>query len=128
MIVLVSIFIILNIILAKRDSKKILLNIKIDHLYNALLYLGFCTVALIPFYYNHVKEGIEVFVALLLTRKIVFDVALNLFRKKQWNYLSTTTTSKIDRFENWVFDYMGTFKYIFYTGLLVALIIYYYKS
>ncbi len=122
MIILTTIFILINILLAKRDSNKILANKRIDHTYNALFYLGLCTLALVPFYYNQPITGLWIFGSLLLTRKVVFDIALNLFRGLKWSYISLTTTSKIDQFENKIFLHNGTVKYIFYIILLIAVI------
>ena len=121
----IAIFIILNLILAKIDAKKVLAHKPINHSMNAWFYV----VILIGVfgansYFNWFDwmEQISLLVSLLLTRKVVFDISLSLFRGLKWNYISKFTTSKIDQFENKIFK-SGTIKYVFYTILLLGIII-----
>ena len=124
-LLLVLVFIILNIILAKVDAKKIANNAWIDHKANAVLY-AVCIILTIPFA-ALVGELNLIFYAflvpvLLLVRKITFDISLNVFRGKPWDWISFSTTSKIDQFENKIFKNDGTFKYISYSVLLLSII------
>ena len=118
-------FIVLNVILAERDAKKIAHNQFIDHRFNALLYTA-CIGLTLPLSYFVGALSIHLYAflipALLLIRKITFDTALNLYRGKNWWWISLTTTSKIDQFENRMFGYNGKIKYIGYTILLISII------
>lgn len=48
-------------------------------------------------------QGVELAVCAVFVRKVFFDLPLNLFRGKPLFYVSTSTTSLIDRFHNRVF-------------------------
>lgn len=125
MILIITLFIILNLILAKVDAKKILANKPINHTMNAWWYAVAIIIAgalsELVFHFNWIEQ-ISLLLSLLLTRKVVFDISLSLFRKLKWDYISQTTTSKVDQFENKIFK-SGTVKYLFYGALLLANII-----
>lgn len=125
MILIITIFIILNLILAKIDAKKILAQKPINHSMNAWVYMvtivGTGALSELVFHFNWIEQ-ISLLLSLLLTRKVVFDISLSLFRGLKWDYISQTTTSKIDQFENKIFK-SGTVKYFFYGTLLLANII-----
>ena len=123
--VFVIMFIALNILLAKSDARKIEYNEWIDHRFNALFYIG-CILLTIPIAFS-VGDLTNRFytylvIALLLVRKITFDIALNIYRGKKWWWISLTTSSKIDQFENRIFGYNGKIKYMFYIILLISVI------
>lgn len=122
---IIAIFVILNIILAKVDSKKILAHKPINHAMNAWIYivLLICIFGANSYFnwFNWIEQ-ISLLISLLLTRKVVFDISLSLFRGLKWNYISLTTTSKIDQIENKIFK-NGTVKYFFYTILLLTITI-----
>jgi len=120
MLIITLIFILFNILLAKHDANKILKGEVIDHRYNGAEYAALM-VFIIPFTYwyflpiDYIFTGISV----ILTRLIVFNIGLNLFRKKTWDYISLTTTSKIDQFTNRIFGYSGKREYLCYILLFL---------
>ncbi len=116
-ILFIFIFVVINILLAKRDAKKILLNDKINHLNNAIVYALLCAAGI---FFFHGLPYIKLLIALFLVRKIVFDIALNKFRGLSWDYVSETTESKIDKIENWIFDYNGSLMYRVYFIFLIV--------
>lgn len=120
LIIAIFIFIIINVILAKIDANKILANKKINHLVNALIYGA---LAAVNFFFFKGLALIFMLSGVLIIRKLVFDIMLNIFRGKSWKYISTTTTSKIDQFENRIFGYNGAIKYCVYFGLLIINIV-----
>lgn len=122
MIALIFIFILFNIFLAKYDAKRILANKSIDHALNAAIYLFLLIGAFVAgdmiFHFNWL-EKVSMVISLLLTRKVVFDISLSLFRGLKWDYTSNTTGSVIDKLESKIFK-SGTVKYLFYGALLLA--------
>jgi|APGre2960657373_1045057.scaffolds.fasta_scaffold22651_4 hypothetical protein len=118
------IFIILNIILAKIDANKILAQKQINHTMNALVYIVFLIIAFFigDYLQLNLLQKMSMILSLLLTRKVVFDISLSLFRGLSWNYTSKSTGSVIDKIENKIFK-SGTVKYFFYSSLLLILII-----
>lgn len=57
----------------------------------------------------------------LFIRKFFFDVSLNLFRGKPFFYVSTSTTSLIDKFHNKVFGNRSEVYLTLYLGIVVIL-------
>jgi hypothetical protein len=111
-ILLLVIFIIVNILLAKIDANKIKQNKPIYHGINGLIYL----VLLIPIYfitYNWLN-----ILGLLLLRIPVFNTSLNYFRGIALTYLSNSTTSIIDKITNKIPRKIG-----YWTYTLIILII-----
>ncbi len=134
MILLTLLYIALNIYLAKIDANKIAKDLVINHFNNGLHY-GLMVLASVPLLllsmvifknlsYN-IFDFAQIVFSLLLTRKIVFDIGLNLFRGKDWDYISLTTTSKIDQFENKIFGTNGAVKYSIYILLHLTNIVLY---
>lgn len=115
MLIITLLFILFNILLAKHDANKISRGEIIDHRYNAFEYLALM-VFIIPFtyWYFHIIHYIFTGISMILTRLVFFNISLNLFRKKAWDYISLTTTSKIDQFTNRIFGYSGKREYICY--------------
>lgn len=116
----ILLLVIFNIFLAKVDANKIKKNRKIYHGENALIYI------LVAGFVSAITMGedwwdfLKVVAIALLTRKVVFDISLNLFRKLKWNYISNSTTSIVDRIENKI---LGKNKYVVYIILAIVLII-----
>lgn len=86
------IFLAFNIWMAYHHSQLIKANKPIKHGWWGALYLG----AITPF---AILFGWLYFPLLILQRGVVFSPALNLFRGLPINYISSTTTSIIDRLE-----------------------------
>ena len=104
---------IINIVLAKIDSWKISKNIHIKHGINALIY---CVLIAPTFFISWHYP-----IAMLALRRIVFDTALNLFRGLPFDYISATTTSIIDRISYNFQKQYGYFAY--YTIFLIIIIL-----
>lgn len=92
MILAQLVFIALNILLAYIDSRKIAAGIRIKHGWNGAFYAVFI---LIAFFVT--GQQWPLIPLLLLIRKSVFDITLNLFRGLDWDYVSHSTTSIIDQ-------------------------------
>jgi hypothetical protein len=106
------IYTILNILLAKIDADKIKKQLRIKHGINAMFYVAL--IAPTFFISWHYPVG------LLALRRIVFDVALNLFRGLKYNYISETTTSIIDRIS---FNYQKQYGFFAYYIIFIIIII-----
>lgn len=120
----ILLLVIFNIFLAKVDANKIKKNIKIYHGENALIYIvvaGFASAITMG---EDWWDFLKVVAIALLTRKVVFDIFLNLFRKLKWNYISNTTTSIEDRIENKI---LGKNKYVVYIIVAITLFLLIYK-
>lgn len=61
------------------------------------------------------------FILLLLERKLVFDIALNVFRGKPFFYVSATTTSILDKWQRKLFGLNGLLPAVILAGLIVGL-------
>lgn len=118
-VLLLITFIAANIVLAKIDTCKISENKRIYHGINALIYF-----ALLYFAYLDVRS-LQVVAGLSLIRIPVFNTSLNYFRGLQLTYLSSTTTSIIDRLTNPIVEKVGYWRYhiaIFLTSIALILI------
>ena len=104
----------LNIALAAYDAARIKDNEKIYHTVNAVQYLIF----LIPAWC--VTGNWVLLIGLLALRRVVFDIALNLFRGLPFNYISPTTDSVIDR---WSYKLQEKYGWKLYYGVFVLIII-----
>lgn len=118
-------FIILTIIHAYFDAELIRKHEVVDHLLRSVLWFLGCFIGVIVFdllinvvaYYSLIQ-----LLVIILVRFSVFDFALNLFRGLRLDYISYTTTSKIDQLLNKINIDRFTFKYI---GLIVLTIFYF---
>lgn len=113
-LLIVILFIAINIALAKYDSWKIANHKRIYHGVNAVVYL-----ILLVYPYIVTKDWFFM-IALLSLRRIVFDTALNLFRGLRFDYISSTTTSIIDRLS---YDFQAKFGYFIYYGIFILITI-----
>jgi len=103
---------ILNLVLAKIDAYKISKGIHIKHGINALVY---CVLIAPTFFISWHYP-----IAMLALRRIVFDTALNLFRGLPFDYISATTTSIVDRIS---YDFQKEWGYFCYYMIFVVIII-----
>ena len=103
---------ILNVMLAKIDAWKIKHNKRIRHAINALIY---CVLIAPTFFISWHYP-----MAMLALRRIVFDIALNLFRGLPFDYISATTTSIIDRLS---YDFQKEYGYFYYYLIFLIIII-----
>lgn len=113
-IILVIIYAGLNILHAKYDAWRILDGRRIYHGLNGLVHVAI----LIPVYY-YTKDLFFV-IGLLSLRRIVFDTALNLFRGLRFDYISSTTTSVIDRLS---YDFQKRYGYVIYYGIFLFILL-----
>ncbi len=65
--------------------------------------------------------SIPLFLFFIISRKPVFDPALNLFRGKKWNHISRTTTSMIDDIHVSLFD-DGHWYYYLYALISISIL------
>lgn len=112
-LILLALFTCINIALAKYDAWKIKHNKWIYHGINAVVYL-----ILLIYPYIVTKDWFFM-IGLLSLRRIVFDTALNLFRGLRFDYISSTTTSIIDRLS---YNFQAKYGYIPYYGMFFILI------
>jgi len=113
-LLIVILFIAINIALAKYDSWRIARHKRIYHGINAVVYL-----ILLIYPYIVTKDWFFI-IALLSLRRIVFDTALNLFRGLRFDYISSTTTSIIDRLS---YKFQAKYGYVPYYSMFFILII-----
>ena len=104
----------INILMAWWHSKLISAGKPIKHGFWGFLYLIFS--GLLSFAFS----SLVLFIASLFIRKVVFDLSLNLFREKPLFYVSSSTTSIIDRIH---FKLFGDFSELYMTIYLLAIII-----
>jgi len=79
---------------------------------------GYLAIAIVFSRYNH---SWLLFVCSLLIRKVVFDLTLNLMRDLPLFYVSSSTTSILDRWHNKIFGKKSEIYMAIYTGILVVL-------
>jgi hypothetical protein len=110
-LLLIIVFVLINIGLAKYDAYKIKRHLRIRHAINAIVYLLFIAV-----FYKWLSIT-KVF-GLLLIRIPIFNTSLNIFRGLPANHISHTTTSIIDQLTNKLVMKIG---YFIYHGILLLL-------
>ena len=111
-ILILILFFFINVALAKYDSIRIKEQKRIYHGVNATVYLLIMAVVFC------FLKSYSFLIALLAERRIVFDTALNLFRGLRFDYISSTTTSIIDRI-----SYKFQAKYGYFVYYLIFLIV-----
>jgi len=109
---IISLYIFINVILAKIDALKIKKGLRIRHGINALIYIALIA----PTVYISWSFPI----AMMALRRIVFDTALNLFRGLPFDYISDSTTSIIDRIS---YDFQNQYGYFIYNLIFLIIII-----
>lgn len=99
------------------DSVLIKRGERILHGFNGFFYL----MMVVPAYI--ITKDLYLVAALLVLRRLVFDVSLNLFRGLPYNYTSKTTTSIIDRILYKTQNFLGIFYYIILVATIVFLFV-----
>ena len=102
----------INVVLAKIDAWKISKGIHIKHGINAFVY---CVLIAPTFFISWHYP-----IAMLALRRIVFDTSLNLFRGLPFDYISATTTSIVDRLS---YDFQKEYGYFYYYLIFLIIII-----
>ena len=87
----ISLYTLVNIALAYTDYRLISEGKRVFHGLNGAVYV----VLIFPAYF--LTDSWSVVIGLLVLRRLVFDISLNLFRGLPYDYTSETTTSIIDR-------------------------------
>lgn len=106
-LILSLVFVIINIILAYIDARRIKQGKRIYHGVNGAVYGVLTLIG-----YLFVRD-IFVIPAMLVLRIPVFNSSLNLFRGLPITYISKTTTSIIDRLTYGIIEKVGYFNYCF---------------
>jgi hypothetical protein len=109
----VVLFTAVNIVHAYHDSERIKAQKRIYHGINGLFYI----LLLAPVALS--KDWFFV-IGLLSLRRVVFDTALNLFRGLRFDYISSHTTSIIDRIS---YRFQAKFGYISYYSVFILITI-----
>ena len=109
--ILIIVFIGVNILLAFYDSYRIKNNLRIRHGINAIIY---CIIIALFFNWLSVTKVL----GLLLIRIPIFNTFLNIFRGLPYDYLSSSTTSIIDRIMN---NFIKKIGYLRYNMLLIVM-------
>jgi hypothetical protein len=112
-IILVILYAGLNILHARHDAWRILDGRRIYHGINGLVQV----LVLVPVYF-YTNDWFFI-IGLLSVRRIVFDTALNIFRGLRFDYISSTTTSIIDRLS---YNFQKRYGYVVYYGLFLVVI------
>lgn len=112
-IILVVLYAGLNILHAKHDAWRIFDGRRIYHGINGLVHV----LVLVPVYF-YTKDWFFI-IGLLSLRRIVFDTALNLFRELRFDYISSSTTSIIDRLS---YNFQKRYGYVVYYGLFFLIL------
>lgn len=116
MIFTVCLYLFLNILLAYIDSRIFAKHKTIMHGINAIEYIAMIAVPWFMF------NNAWLIVTLLMQRLIVFNIALSIFRKLKWSYISTERKAITDKIAFFFFGYRGAFMYSCYALLLVFFI------
>ena len=110
---IIALYILINVVLAKIDACKINKGVHIKHGINGLIY---CVLIAPTLFLSWTYP-----IAMLALRRIVFDTALNLFRGLPFDYISSSTTSIIDRIS---YDFQKEYGYfVYYTIFLIIVIL-----
>ena len=117
MITTLIIFTIANIVLAWLDANKIIKGTTINHAINGAIYVAMVAIPYFIFH-NYFLIG-----ALLFNRLLVFNIALSLFRELEWDYISTSPISIVDKLAKLVFGMNGKLMYAVYLIIFVAFVI-----
>jgi hypothetical protein len=107
-------FVGMNLILAYHDAERIKLHLRIYHGLNALLYI----LLLLPVYL-YLKDWFFI-IGLLSLRRVVFDTSLNIMRGLRFDYISSTTTSIIDKLS---YNFQVKYGYVLYYGIFIFITI-----
>jgi len=119
MVITLILFTIANIVLASIDARKIIDGDKIKHGINGLIYIAMISATFLIFH-NFFLIG-----ALLFNRLLAFNIALSVFRKLPWDYVTPENPPKsiVDRIAKMVFGMNGKLMYIIYAVIFALLTI-----
>lgn len=124
--IILFIFIIINVVMARYESYLRRKDIQngttgaIKHWLWALIYGLLCVIAFFVSDKNYV-----LILSLLTARKPVFDICFNLFNGLPAFYESTTTSSIVDKINNFLFRGNVEFYQFFYIGATILLVLFY---
>jgi hypothetical protein len=104
----------LNILHAKHDADKIFDGQKIYHGVNGLVH-----VVIVGVVFLFIRDWFFA-IGLLSLRRIVFDTALNIFRGLRFDYISSSTTSIIDRLS---YNIQKRYGYVMYYGVFLLILL-----
>ena len=122
MIYALIIITIINILLAKWDSILILKGKRILHGVNGAIYLLVCGILF------YIYRNWYLVAAALFNRLVFFNIALNLFRNFDWDYISLTPKSIIDKAALYIFKHNGKLMYgIYFVMFTIAIVIIFIK-
>jgi hypothetical protein len=107
-------FVGMNFILAYHDAERIKLHLRIYHGVNALIYI----LLLLPVYL-YLKDWFFI-IGLLSLRRVTFDTSLNVMRGLRFDYISSSTTSLIDRLS---YKFQAKYGYVLYYGIFIFITI-----
>lgn len=93
-----------------------------ERIYHGIWAMGYIVAVAAAFYLTGVWLLIPI---LLVLRKVVFDISLNLFRSKAWDYVSKTSGSILDGINNKIFS-SAKVMYMSYAAIWLGLNILYY--
>jgi hypothetical protein len=114
-LILVLVFTGIYTLLAAFDAGRIKSNKKIYHGINGLVTL----LVTLPVYLI-VNQWFFI-IGLLALRRIVFDTALNIFRGLSFDYISSNTTSIIDRLS---YRFQAKYGYVAYYGIFLLIVLF----
>lgn len=114
---ILSAFVVVNILLALYDAKRIGKGKKISHALNGAIYLALVAGA-VWFNRDYFLAG-----ALLVMRLIVFNISLNLFRDFRWNYIPQKPAAVTDKIARAIFGRNSSLMYAILVLVLAGLVI-----
>lgn len=103
------------IVLARYNADLILHDLKVRHRWNGVIHISiwaFCYL---------VHHNWFLMIAYPFLGVTVFDISLNLFRGRHWDYMTKTPTSVVDKIQNWVFRMDGAVAKGTYTGIVIGI-------
>ncbi len=113
--------IIINVGMAGHHAYLISEGKKIQHGWWGLLYFAAAAA------FAYLSHSWELLVCSLFVRKVFFDLSLNLFRGKPLFYVSSSTTSIIDKFHNKIFGNKSEIYMALYLAVCLGFAVYFLK-
>ena len=118
-VIILTSFILINFYLAKKDAEKIKQGKKILHGINGLVYAVLTGVVYL------LTHSWLVCLGVLILRVPIFNTALNYYRGLDLEYISSSTTSIIDRITNFIPRKIGywTYQLILFAAAMVLILL-----
>ena len=113
-LLLLFVYALINILHAKYDAWRIANKLVVYHGINGAVHVAL----MIPVWI--ITKDWFFITGMLALRRIVFDTALNMFRGLRFDYISSTTTSIIDRLS---YNFQRKYGYIPYYGIFLLIVI-----